>query len=228
MSLILCLPLFAAFADASYESDEISVGQYGFALPELQNRNVSSALAATDTVENKNGVFTVKTQNGTKITLNTAGLSYYTYTQDFYASLDAYFRLTDESAEKLMETLIKENCHFLILDLYNSFSIEMATLGSDRLSQHVQNMAGLSESALETVAGKIAESILETAEYKICSVNGNVWLQVLDRIYITIVNGEYHYAVYYPKAETMTPDDVLDMEAFINALTLEDPAPAAE
>lgn len=226
LSLCLCLSLLPVFAEESYDSDEIGVGRPGFDLPELKTRTITSAMTPTDKVENKDGVFTVTTQSGVKITLNTAGLSYYTFTQDFYASLDAYFRLTDEAGEKLMDNMIKENCHFFIRDVYDSFFIEMATLGSDRLSQHVQDLASLSESALQTVAGRIAEGLLDATEYKLLTVNGNVWIRVADRVFVTIVNGEYHYATYFPAGEEMTPDDVLDAEAFINALKLE--APAAE
>lgn len=225
LSLFLCLSLLTVCAEGSLETEEMTVKRSEFAAPDFAARDMPAALTATDKVENKNGVYTVTTQTGTVCKLDTNGLTYYTYTQDFYASLDAYFRLTDEAGASLMDAMIQDDCHFVVQDLYGSFRyINMATLGSDRLSQRVGNIASLNDSAIQTVAARIGENILETPDITVHKINGNVWVQGQDKYLVTIVNGEYLFVAYHSNEDAMSSDDFLDLMDFMNALTVTAPA----
>ena len=227
LTLMLCaLSVLAGAESTTYSADEVgvkfSVDTSGVEKPDLNASPRGLGDESGSKVTNEDGLYTTVLPSGTRIVLNAKGQSYRIFTQSFYASLDMYLLYEDDEIVNSTIQMLKDNfVEFLVWDSYNAFEeIQVRAGQSDSLTAHVRNLSMLSETEMNYVADAIANAW--TVEgYKLHEINGTPWIQLGEKIMLTIVNSEYVYVVYFPKGETMTEDDFVDFNTFMGLLTVE-------
>lgn len=225
LSLMLCFSVFSALAEGAaseFAKDEVKLTVPEYNLPEVELKEASQAAKTSDDVVKQNNVYTIKTPTGLTISLNGGNLSgFYILTQSYYASIDVYSSFKDDAtATQYIDNLIDNNYHVVIWDAYHAFqAIAVQSAGSDALTSHVKNLAGLREADIKAVAGLLlgTEDVSNVGMY---TFNGNTWIQLKANVLVTIVNSEYVITSFIPNGDSMTEDDYSDFTKFMRALTL--------
>lgn len=227
LTLMLCaLSVMAGAENTTYSADDVGVtfstGKSGLEKPDLNASPRGLGDESGSKVTNEDGLYTTVLPSGTKIVLNAKGQAYMIFTQSFYASLDMYLLYEDDEIVNSTIQMLKDNfVEFLVWDSYNAFEeIQVRAGQSDSLTAHVRNLSMLNETEMKSVANALAPRFGETG-YQLHEINGTPWIQLGEKIMLTIVNSEYVYVVYFPKGETMTEDDFADFNTFMGLLTVE-------
>ena len=221
LALAMLLTCCAAFAETAEEeitfSDadigvkvEAPAGKIEFAEPQAY------AVSTSDVVTVSGNMNTVRA-DGLTFMLN-APSGYIVFTQDYYASINAYMYVSDPDA--LIKAMIDNNIHLIAYDTFAGVEIDIKALGSDTVSQKVGNLANLSDSNIVnlTVAFGNANGLQAVDAYRIGS---HVWMRFAGGYFVTIVGGQYVLATWYmPDAQELSDADMNDMGQVLYNLSI--------
>ena len=227
LALALCMVSLSVFAEegklgSDFSQDQITVQlAESISLPKAELDSESRAGKNADTVTNSNGVYSIRTPSGMSIKFDPRGLTFMTLTQSYYASYDVYGLFNNsKDADKYINNMISNIAHIIVWDMYDAFQyIALDTIEGDKLTRLVGNLASMSNSDINAVAGALASAV-GVSDYDLYTFNGNVWIMLGANNLFTIVNSEYAHVQYIPNGNSMTKEDYSDFTDFMRSLKL--------
>ena len=140
-------------------------------------------------------------------------------TRDYFVSMANAWQLGLDM-DAFVEYCASNGTHILLYSQYTGAEIDIRSMGlSDRGSMTVGNLSAVSAEYQAAFLSSFAQVNEMTANGLIIA-GDNVWMQMDDTVFLTVVGGEYVIVNVYPDGE-MTEDDVADVTDVLSCLTIE-------
>lgn len=221
LSLITTMVMTASAAEVEVTEDDISVSvEKKEQDHDLQLKESSSyAIDGADRVTIDGNTYVVETGTVTLYLDLDPSLGFICLTQDLMASVENYFMLSDDP-EGLMNALIDENIHFLLLSGYSFMEVDILTIDSDEFAEQIGTLSQQSDLMKEAYAAMFGPAN-GFNDYELKEIGINTWIALTPDLYVTIVDGNYIVVETYTEdGSAMTEDDVLDLDELLASLTI--------
>ena len=179
---LLCSCALAETLDISGKESTLNMNQSRAIQVELTD-DAAFAAKNMDAVEREGDIYSVHAGNVTYHLDVGPFPTFLCFTQDLYASFDAYLR--HGSPKELQKMLIDEDIHFFLYDLETELTIYIYSDEADELSALAEDFSSLSPANQELIASILCtDPVLKQA-------GNTTWILGNDHLMATIVGGEY-------------------------------------
>ena len=107
------------------------------------------------------------------------------FTQDKYASFEAFLSINPEAVDSLLAQLIEQKINYYLIDLETGMNVYIYARESDNVSTMVANLNTLSEANVQVLTSRVFPGAAAV------QAGANRWLQVSDTAMLTIANSQY-------------------------------------
>ena len=210
--MLCCASAYAETLEVNPEDVTLDLSAAHHADVELADQ-AAFANAGADTVVRDGTNYIVDT-GALKLKLNMARYpSVLCFTQDKYASFEAYLAVDPAKLDELLNWLITDKINFFLLDLETNMEVYIYTHEADNASLMIGNLSTLSDDNMNVVTSRIfpGATALQAGSTR--------WIQASDSAMLTIVNNQYVVVEFGGSGDPA--GDLQDTLAIVSNLTIE-------